>query len=104
MDTYPELRHENKNYTLAYVRVDDFVEESYINKFLQLLGGQVHVKCDVHKLPLIISRQKKAVVIGNIIICVVVYQHARFCMCKKCFKAYDQTIINNLQFLSGSGG
>ena len=26
-DTYPELIHENKNYTLAYVRVDEFDEQ-----------------------------------------------------------------------------
>ena len=53
-DTHPELSHENRKYTLAYVRVDEFDEKSYKNKFLQLLGGQVHVQCGVHKHPLII--------------------------------------------------
>ena len=54
-DTYLELSHENRNHTLAYVRVDEFDEQPYKNKFLQLLGGQVHVQCDVQKLPLIFS-------------------------------------------------
>ena len=57
-DTYPELSHENRNYTLVYVRVDEFDEKSYKNKFLQMLGVQVRVQCDVHKLSLIISCQK----------------------------------------------
>ena len=55
-DTYLELIHENRNYTLAYIIIDEFDAQSYNNKILQLLGGQVHVQCDLHKLPLIFSR------------------------------------------------
>ena len=43
----------------AYVRVDEFDDQSYTDKFPHMLGGQVYVQCDVHKLPLIILRQKK---------------------------------------------
>ena len=44
-----------------------------------MLGGHFNVKCDVHKLPLMISLQKKnAVVIGNSSIFVVIYQRERF--------------------------
>ena len=57
-DIYTELSHENRNYALAYVRVDEFDEQSYKNKFLQLLVGQVYVQCDLNKLLLIISRHK----------------------------------------------
>ena len=64
--TYLELSTENRNYTLTYIRNYEFDEQSYKNKFLQLLGGQVHVQCDVHKLSLINSLQKKnAAVIGD---------------------------------------
>ena len=56
-DTSPKLSHTNKKYTLAYVRIDNIDEQSYKNKFLQLLGGQLHIQCDIHKLPLITSHQ-----------------------------------------------
>ena len=65
------------------------------NKFLQLLGGQVHVQCNIHKLPLIISRHRKK--------CGCNWQHQHLCcsittcyicLCKKLFEAYDQKIIN----------
>ena len=57
-DMNPELSHENRNYTLSYVRIYEFDEQSQ-KKILQQLRGQVHVQCDLHKLPLIISYQKK---------------------------------------------
>ena len=37
-DTYVELSHENRKYTLAYVRADKFDDKSYKNKVSQLLG------------------------------------------------------------------
>jgi hypothetical protein len=57
-DTHPVMEKSNGRYTLAFVRIDDLDEQSYKNQFLQVLGGQVHVQCDVHRLPLIISHQK----------------------------------------------
>ena len=72
-DTYSVLSHENRNYTLALLRVDEFYEKSYKSNFIQLFGGKVHVQCDVNKIYLIISRQKKNVaVISDSSICVVV--------------------------------
>ena len=38
-DTYQELIHENKNPTLAYVRVDEFDNQLYKKYFFHLLGG-----------------------------------------------------------------
>ena len=45
-----------------------------------MLGGQVHVKCDVQKNSFdnFAPEKRNVDVIGNIIICVVVYQRARF--------------------------
>ena len=71
-DTYLESSYENINYTRAYIRVNEFDDKSDRDKFLQLLRVKVHFQCDIHKLLLIISRQKNTVVIGNSSIFVVV--------------------------------
>ena len=79
----------------VYVRVHEFDEQSYKNRFPQLLGGKVHVQCNLHKLPLIISHHKtkcgcnrrQHYFCSSIATC-------KVCLCKKCFEAYDQKIIN----------
>ena len=67
-----------------------------------MLGGQVRVQCDIHKLLLMNSHQK--------IICVFNLQHqylfcskatCNICLCKKCFEAYDQTIDNFISLTNG---
>lgn len=86
------LNHANRKYTLAYTRIDDLDEQSDKNKFLQLLGGQIHVKCNTHGLPLIISHQKSKC--GKCNKC-----HQHLCcsvltcntyVCKKCFEELDE--------------
>ena len=37
------LNDSNRRYTVAFVRIDDFDEQSHKKQFLHLLGGQVHV-------------------------------------------------------------
>ena len=90
LDTYPELIHENGNCTLSYVRVDEFDEQSYKNKCLQMLGGQVHVQYDVHKLPLIISRHKTKCGCNwwQQYLCFSIATCKMF-LCNKCFEEYD---------------
>lgn len=51
----PSLK-ENQSATVVYVKMDDTDEQSLKNKYLHLLGGQTHVQCSEHKLPLVISR------------------------------------------------
>ena len=49
---------ENKKHALAHVLFNEFDEESHRNKCLKLLGGQTHIRCEEHKLPLISLRDK----------------------------------------------
>ena len=88
------MSHENRNYTLAYVRVNEFDEQSYKNKFLQLVGGQVHVQYYVQKIPLIISHQKIKCGCNQQREFFLSKETCKIFLCKKLFEAYDQTIIN----------
>ena len=51
--------HRNHKCTLAYIRVDSIDESSVKLEFLELLGGQSHVRCHRHKMPLIVSPNKE---------------------------------------------
>ena len=84
----------------AYVRVDEFDEQSYKNKFLQMLGGQVHVQCDVQKLPLIIPHQKKCGCNRQQKYLCFSIATRKICLCKKYFEAYDQKIINFISLIN----
>ena len=55
---YPVLETNHK-YTLAYIRSDAIDESSVKLEFLELLGGQSHVRCHRHKMPLIVSPNKE---------------------------------------------
>jgi hypothetical protein len=49
----------NDTYTLVYVRIDDIDISSMRNEFLKSLGGQNHVQCLEHQLPLIASMNRE---------------------------------------------
>ena len=48
-----------ENYTLAYVKINEINMDSIRNQFLKSLGGQTHIQCSQHKLPLIASTERK---------------------------------------------
>ena len=58
LETLPEELPYNETYVLAYVRREDTLSSEVRNEFLQNLGGQVHVHCEEHDLPLIISSER----------------------------------------------
>ena len=46
------------NYTLVYVRLEDIDLTSIRDQFLTNIGGQVHVQCENHRMPLIASMDR----------------------------------------------
>ena len=48
-----------KDYKYVYVLRENTNIESYRSEYLRLIGGQSHVQCQEHKLPLIVSFDKK---------------------------------------------
>ena len=94
IDEYPSINKENRLYTLAYIKLDELDEQSFKMKFLKLLGGQVHVQCIHHKLPLIVSRGKNKCSCEKrkeYLCCSV--SSCNVCICKKCFTNYDEDVI-----------
>ena len=92
----------NRSYTVVYVRLDHLNLEATRNELLVLQGGQSHVQCRTHKMPLIRSREKR-----KCSICKRWKEHLccnhPFCLtniCKKCFHNKDKSIIN---FISHQG-
>ena len=55
-DNEPGMNKKNHTYTVAYVKLYNFDEQSNKRKLLKLLGGQCHVICATHDLPLVRSR------------------------------------------------
>ena len=54
----PQSLPENRPYTLIYVRLEAIDISSHRNEFLKSLGGQFHVQCNEHRLPLIASFER----------------------------------------------
>ena len=103
IDSLPDSLPYNNSYTFAYVCVENPNFSNMRNKFLQNLGGQSHVQCAKHKLPLIASttRIKKCQQCGK-------KEFYRCCdlscncvMCKKCVEALD---INDTTFITPREG
>jgi len=87
----------NQEYIFVYVKVDTVDMTSYRNQFLKLLGGQTHVQCSKHSIPLISSSGKKS----NCIICnerkeylCCSCQLCKIKICKQCFKSYDEESVH----------
>ena len=92
----------SRRYTIVYVRLDHLNLEATRNELLVLQGGQSHVQCGTHKMPLIRSRGER-----KCSICKRWKEHLccnhPFCLtniCKKCFHTKDESIIN---FISHQG-
>ena len=49
----PAIDKQNHTYTVSYVKLYNFDEQSNKRKLLKLLGGQCHVICATHDLPLV---------------------------------------------------
>ena len=77
------------------MKLDELDEQLFKLKFLQLLGGQVHVQYVYHKLPLIVSqgknkcfcKKRQEYLCCSISLC-------EICICKKYFTNYDEEEIN----------
>ena len=55
LDNLPEILPYNDNYTCVYVRTENDDIDTLRDKFLESLGGQSHVQCSKHILPLVAS-------------------------------------------------
>ena len=76
----------NDTYMLAHVRLDGVKFDAIRGKFLQILGGQTHVKCENHRLPLIVftmHMKKYKSVINEYLRCCEI--SCRVFMCKRYF-------------------
>ena len=84
---------------LEYLFVYSIINDININelqyKYLELIGGQSHVKCETHKKPFVISYDKKLYCICNKV--------GSYCcpdnncksnICKDCFSKLDKNMIN----------
>ena len=98
LDHLPENLPYNDKYTVAYVRVDNHDIQKIRDKFLQNIGGQTHVQCSRHKLPLIASSTR-----SNKCPCGK-KEFYRCCnlscntfLCKKCYESMD---INSISFVN----
>ena len=100
IDSLPPFLPYNDEYTLVYVRVKQKDFEKIRNQFLTNIGGQVHVQCAIHHLPLIVSmdRANKCVSCGR--------QKTHFCCCKfdcniflcrQCFEAKRRNTTTYIQ-------
>lgn len=58
VDTPPETLPLDQVYTLAYVCKESNSVNDLRNEFMKSIGGQTHVQCEVHKVPLIPSTEK----------------------------------------------
>lgn len=90
IDGLPDELPYNNTYTFAYVRDDNPDMESFRKKFLKHLGGQSHVQCAKHNLPVIasITHTNKCECGRKEFYCCCQFSCTAF-MCKKCFSALD---------------
>ena len=93
LDNLPEILPYNDNYTCVYVCTENDDIVTLRHKFLESLGGQSHVQCSKHKLPLIASSTR-----SNKCQCGKT-EFYRCCelscntfMCKKCFQSTNKNI------------
>ena len=88
----------NDDYTLVFVRVQQKDIETIRNQFLTNIGGQVHVQCANHRLPLIVSTDRT-----NKCSCGKKEKY-RCCefncdifLCSKCFESKNQNITTYIE-------
>jgi predicted GIY-YIG superfamily endonuclease len=101
IDTLPDQLPFNDNYTLVFIRINQFNIEKLRNQFMQNIGGQVHVQCANHRLPLITSMDRnKKCACGR-------KDHYRCSefncdvyLCKKCFDTIELNDNNDVTFIS----
>lgn len=95
VDEVPNNLPESENYTLVYVKINEIDIDSIRNQFLKSLGGQTHVQCSEHKLPLIASTERK----NKCIRCFrkdyyrCVEFECRTFICKHCFDRIDRRTV-----------
>ena len=108
MDNLLEILPYNDNYPCVYVRTDNDDIIIMRNKFLESLGGQIHVQCSKHKLPLIASSKR-----SNKCQCgkTGFYQCCELScnnfMCKRCFQFKNKNIaihLNQLETIQNEDG
>ena len=89
---------ESCGYILGYAREQKSDVEGMRNKFLKNIGGQFHVQCERHKLPLICSTErsnkcqcgKREYLKCSVLMCSVN-------TCRACFNEYDENCITYLE-------
>ena len=82
-------------YILVYARCNEFNFGSYRNELLRLIGGQSHVQCQDHRLPIIMSyeRNRRCQCGKKELYCC----HRANCnvvLCKKCFERFNENQIH----------
>ena len=78
---------------LVFKRIQIEHFNSYRNRYLKLIGGQTHVRCETHKLPLIVSYNKKRVCTEcgtkrSKYCCT--NEKCNVCLCQQCFKSFSE--------------
>ena len=99
-----ELSDTKKYYFDIYVKINNLDMLLHRNNFLRYMGGQSHVFCSCHKLPLIISnvKENKCYQIINDVDCKYNNDIHLICLdakciagiCKKCFMTFNQDSIS----------
>ena len=94
---------DNVAYTLAYVRVKITNVEAVRDEYMQYIGGQSHVKCEHHDVPLIalVDRSKECSCCDGKEFLTCPKISCNSIMCKKCFEELDveeeHTLHHNLE-------
>jgi hypothetical protein len=87
-----------KEYVLVYTRVTNNSFNTLRNKYLTLIGGQCHLRCQAHKQPLVVCYDKK-------IKCSQCRKRSKYCcneskhcasVCSSCFSKFDIGTVSYL--------
>lgn len=83
-----------RRYVLAYVRVQTPDTTSMKSEFLTYLGGQKHIHCSLHRIPLIASTERKLKCnCGKTEFYRCCTLNCQCCICKHCVNQHDRDVI-----------
>ena len=87
----------NYSYIFVYVHCDEYDMKSFQNKYLWLLGGQLHIQCERYITLFITCYKKKFCYCGKKAIYYCSEDNCNNFICKKCFNEYNS---NNINFMA----